>query len=80
MRKFKVQNMVLNDENSWDGILTSTMFTLRTTIHTTTQHTPTQLVFGQDSKLNTSHEANYKSIKERKKDLVNKTNQRENCN
>ena len=39
IRTFKVQNMVLNDENFWDGILASTMFALRTTIHTTAQLT-----------------------------------------
>ena len=37
---FKVQDMVLNDENPWDGILTSTMFALHAMVHTTTQHTP----------------------------------------
>ena len=41
--------MVLYDENPWDGILASTMLTLRAMVHTTTQHTPAQLVFGQDS-------------------------------
>ena len=50
--------MVLDDENPWDRILTSTMFALRATVHTTTQHTPAQLVFGRDSILNTRHEAN----------------------
>ena len=50
--------MALDDEYPWDGILASTMFTLRKTIHVTTQHTPAQLVFGQDSILKTRHEAN----------------------
>ena len=39
---FKVQDMVLNDENPWDGILASTMFVMRATAYTTTQHTPAQ--------------------------------------
>ena len=50
--------MVLDDENPWDRILASTMFALRVTVHITTQHTPEQLVFGQDSILNTRQEAN----------------------
>ena len=33
---FKVQEMVLDDESPWDGILTSTMFALHATVHTTT--------------------------------------------
>ena len=45
LRTFKVQNMVLDDENPWEGILASTMFALRATVHTTTQHTPAQLIF-----------------------------------
>ena len=32
---FKVQNIVLDDRNSLDGILASTMFALRSTVHTT---------------------------------------------
>ena len=36
LHTFKVQNMVLDDQNPWDGILASTMFTLRATVHTTT--------------------------------------------
>ena len=52
--------MVLDDESPWDRILASTMFAL---VHTTTQHTPAQLVFGQDSVLNTLHEANWQIIK-----------------
>ena len=70
--------MVLDDENPWDGILASTMFALRATVHTTTQYTPAQLLFGQDSILNTCHEAKWQLIKKRKQDLINKGNQREN--
>ena len=36
---FKVQDMVLNDENPWDRILAYTIFELHTTVHSTTQHT-----------------------------------------
>ena len=66
IRTFKVQDIVLDNENPWDGILASTMFTLCVTVNTTTQHTPAQLVFGQDSILNTLHEANWHLIKKRK--------------
>ena len=45
IRTFKVQEMVLDDENFWDGILASAMFALRATVHTTMQHTPVKLVF-----------------------------------
>ena len=40
IRTFKVQDMVLNNENPWDGILASTMFALRAMVHTITQQMP----------------------------------------
>ena len=49
IRTFRVNEMVLDDENPWDGILAATMFALRATVHTTSQYTPAQLVFGRDS-------------------------------
>ena len=75
---FEIQGMVLDDNNPWDGILAATMFALSATVHTTTQHTPTQVVFGRDSILNTRHEADWQLIKTRKQNLINKGNAREN--
>ena len=34
----KKQNMVLDDENPWDSILASAIFTQRAMVHTTTQY------------------------------------------
>ena len=64
--------MVLDDENPWDRIFASIIFSLRATLHTTTQYTPAQLVFGRDLILNTRHNANWQLIKTRKQDLINK--------
>ena len=47
IRTFKVLDMVLDDENPWDGILASSMFALHEMLYTTTQYTPAQLVFGE---------------------------------
>jgi len=74
-----VQQMVPDDKNPWDGILASTMFALHATVHTTTQFTPTQLVFGRDVILSARHEANWHLIKEREQKLINRKNERENC-
>ena len=49
---FKVQNMEQDDEFPWNGILASTMFTLRATVHITTQYIPAQLIFGRNSLIN----------------------------
>ena len=48
--KFKIQHI--------KGILSSTMFAIRSTVHTNTHHTLSQLVFGRDTILNINQEAN----------------------
>ena len=69
IRTFKVQDMVSDDENSWDRILASTMFALRATVHT-----------AMPSIFNTRHEANWHLIEKLKQDSINKGNQRTNRN
>ena len=78
IRSFKIQEMDLDNENPWEVILSSTMFAIRSTMHTTMQHTPLQLVFGRDTILNINQEANWQVIKQRKHALINKGNQKEN--
>ena len=63
----------------WDGILASAMFALRATHHTTLQASPTQLVFGRDAMLNIPFTVDWNKIKERKQNLINKNNSRENA-
>ena len=53
-------------------------FPMRSALHTATQHTPSQLVFGRDTILNINQEANRQLIKQRKQVLINKANQKEN--
>ena len=72
--------MVLDDENPWDGILASTMFALRATVHTTTQYTPAQLIFGRNSIINRHHNVDWEIIRKHKQDLINKSIKRENRN
>ena len=55
---FEIQQMDLDNEKPWEGILSSTMFVIRSMVHTTTQHTPSQLVFGRDVIININQEAN----------------------
>ena len=40
VRIFKIQQMELGNENPWEGIPSFTVFAIRSTVHTTTQHTP----------------------------------------
>jgi transposase InsO family protein len=69
---------MLNGKDPWSGILAATMFAVRATYHTTMQATPTQLVFGRDAILNTKFEANWALIKQRKQQLIDMNNKREN--
>ena len=59
--------MSLYNENPWGEIFSSTIFAM----HTTMQHTPTQLVFGRDAILNIIQEANWQLIKHHKQALIN---------
>ena len=78
IRTFSIQEMDLDDENPWEGVLSSTMFAIRSTVHTNIQHIPSQLVFGRDEILNIKQEANWQSIKQRKQVLIKKGNQKDN--
>jgi hypothetical protein len=60
-------NPDIMDNDPWTGILNAVAFAVRATVHTTTQATPMQLVFGRDAILNIQMEANWKRIKERKR-------------
>ena len=64
----------------WRGILSAIRQAVRSTVHTTTRATPTQLVFGCDAILNVSFEADWQYIKERKQTLIQQNNRRENKN
>ena len=68
--------MDLDNENPREGTLSSTIFVIRSTVHTTTQHTPSQLVFGRDAILNINQDANWRLIKQYKYALINKDNQK----
>ena len=78
LRTFEIHNTTVDDEDPWSGILAATMFAIRSTVHTTTQSTPMQLVFGRDAFLNIAHDANWRYIKERKQRLIKINNIREN--
>ena len=65
---FKVQDTEFDNKNLWNGILASIMFVVHAAVHTTTRHTPAQLIFGRDSILNTHCKANWHLIKKCQQD------------
>ena len=58
--------MDLNNEILLEGILSSTIFSIRSTVHTTTQHKLSQLVFGRGMILNINQETNWQLMEQRK--------------
>ena len=78
IRTFRAQEAELDEEDPWSGILSATMFAVRSTVHTTNMATPMQLVFGRDAMLNVLHEANWRYIKDRKQKFININNKKEN--
>ena len=79
IRTFSVQDMELDEEDPWSGILAAVGFAIRATVHTTLQATPLQLVFGRDAVLSIPHIANWQYIKDRKQKLIRVNNKRENA-
>ena len=78
IRTFELHSDADATDESWDGILSAAMFALRATYHTTTQATPMQLVFGRDAILNLKFQADWNYIKQRKQEIINYNNKREN--
>ena len=54
------------------------MFAMRATVHTTNQATPMQLVFGRDAIMNIKFRADWKYIKQRKQQIIEQNNRKEN--
>eukprot|EP00957_Ditylum_brightwellii_P158783 12086252-Ditylum_brightwellii.AAC.1 len=69
---FKPSSAKLDPKDPWSGILSAIMFALQSTIHTTCNTTPMQLVFGRDAMLNITHLANWHFIQKRQQNLIKK--------
>ena len=78
IRTFELEESYIDEDVPWAGILAATAFAVRSTLHTTLKKTPGQLVFGRDMIFNIQHQADWELIRQRKQELINKNNQREN--
>jgi len=61
-----------------DGILTSIAWALRSTMHTTLNVTPDELVFGRDMILPLQFKADWEQIRTKRQIQINRDNKREN--
>ena len=64
---YQVNNHKLEQDAPWSRILSAVIFAMQSTVHSTTQATPTQLVSGRDAIMNLTFSANWHLIKQRKK-------------
>ena len=78
LRTMEIYKQDLDKEDPFSGILAATMFAVRSTVSTTTRATPSQLVFGRDAIFNIPFKANWDFIKQRKQEIINKNNKKEN--
>ena len=78
IRSFEIEEKEIDETDPWTGILTAAAWAIRSTYHTTLQATPGQLVFGRDMVWNVNHIADWQYIKQRKQNLIDKNNEREN--
>lgn len=48
---FRALRKLVNDQqNNWDFFLDATLFSLRSKVHTTTKHTPFELMYGREAR------------------------------
>jgi hypothetical protein len=79
IRTFELEEVYMDEEDPWAGILAAVAFACRATYHTTLKATPGQLVFGRDLIFNTKHVANWEFIKQNKQRMIAKNNRAENA-
>ena len=80
VRMFELEDTHMDEADPWAGTLAAMAFAVHSTCHTALQPTPGQLVFGRDMIFNIQHTANWEYIKQRKQQLINLNNKRENEN
>ena len=71
VRTYNLQGNYLDKDDPWMVIISVTVFTIRSTVHTLKGYTPGQLIFGQDMVLPTKHISNWKLIPQRKQAQIN---------
>eukprot|EP00957_Ditylum_brightwellii_P079791 6068175-Ditylum_brightwellii.AAC.1 len=77
MLKIGTGNLELDDP--WGSILSPVMLAPLSTVHTTHNATPMQLVFRKDTMLNVTHLANWQYIQQCRQTLIKKNNKQENA-
>ena len=78
LRTFELDKQVFDEKDPWTGFLSSIAWAMRSTIHSTIDATPAELVFGRDMILPTAFTADWESIRAKRQSQIIKDNKREN--
>ena len=78
LRSKDLENYDLDQDDPWSEILASVAWAIRSTVHSTLEATPGQLVFGRDMIFQDTFRANWQSIHASKARKVVQSNIREN--
>jgi hypothetical protein len=79
LRTFELENKELDPNDPWGHFLSAAAWAIRSTVHTTLNVTPGQLVFGRDMLLPNQIKTNWARIRQRKQDIINVNNCKENA-
>ncbi|MGH7954563.1 MAG: hypothetical protein ACREOZ_01230, partial [Gloeomargaritales cyanobacterium] len=78
LRTKELEQVILNPDHPFEDIIPQISFAIRSTVHTTLQATPGQLVFGRDMILPIPFNADWRVIHQRKQRLISASNRKEN--
>ena len=79
LRVYELEKYDFPRGDPWSNILASAAWAIRSTVHTTLDATPGQLVYGRDMLFDLAFKANWRNIKERKRSRIEDSNKRENA-
>ena len=78
LRTFELEDKELDTNDPWGPFLSAAAWAIRSTVHTTLDATPGQLVFGRDMLLPIQIKTDWARIRQRKQDIINVNNRKEN--
>ena len=78
LRTFELENQELDEHYPWTPFLSATVWAIRSTYHTVLDATPGQVVFGRDMILPIQFKTDWASIQLRRKEQIQKDNDRIN--
>ena len=79
LRTFELEGKELDTNDPWGHFLSAAAWAIRSTVHTTLDATPGQLVFARDMLLPIQIKTDWARIRQCKQDIINVNNRKENA-